>query len=103
MIDLSMSPAEKRTIKGLAASIEASAQEKRAGTPLGPGFSASEQYVSNTGDYAFVLPGPNDLRGPSPGLNVMANYGYIPRNGVASITQSIQGTYNDMIKLGPDL
>ncbi|GLB36909.1 putative peroxidase, family 2 [Lyophyllum shimeji] len=32
----------------------------------------------------FVAPGANDLRGPCPGLNTLANHGFLPRNGVAS-------------------
>lgn len=31
--------------------------------------------------YTFIAPGPNDSRGPCPGLNLLANYGYLPRNG----------------------
>jgi hypothetical protein len=34
-----------------------------------------------------IAPGPNDLRGPCPGLNVMANHGYLSRDGVASVVQ----------------
>lgn len=58
------------------------------------GFDPSTQYVSNTGTHAFVAPGSGDLRGPCPGLNAMANHGYIPHNGVATITQFVQGTYD---------
>lgn len=94
MFDLSMNEQETRAIAGVVASIEASAKGKRVGTPLAPGFVASEQYVSNTGAHAFVAPGPSDLRGPCPGLNAMANHNYIPHNGVATITQFIQGTYD---------
>jgi len=38
-----------------------------------PSFDAASQYISNKGKYAFVAPGPNDQRGPCPGLNAMAN------------------------------
>jgi Peroxidase, family 2 len=99
MFDLSMSEEEKRTIAGIAASIEASAKSKRVGTPIAPGFSASEQYVSTTGEHAFVPPGPNDLRGPCPGLNAMANHAYIPHSGVATITEFVQGTYDGIVAL----
>jgi len=102
MFHVDISEEEKRAITRIAATIEAGAKSKRVGTPLAPGFSASQQYVSNTGDYAFVAPGPNDLRGPCPGLNAMANHGYIPHNGVATITQFIQGTY-DVFGMGTDL
>jgi hypothetical protein len=94
MIDLSMNEEEKRNIANIAASIEADAKTRRAGTPIAPGFDASQQYVSNKGAHAFVPPGPNDLRGPCPGLNAMANHAYIPHNGVATITEFIQGTYD---------
>ena len=94
MFDLSMSEEDKRSIANIAASIEAGAKSKRAGTPLAPGFSASQQHVSTTGAHAFAPPGSNDLRGPCPGLNAMANHGYIPHSGVATIPQFITGTYD---------
>lgn len=40
------------------------AREKRQAPGVTPPFDASQQYVSNTGDHAFVAPGPNDQRGP---------------------------------------
>jgi hypothetical protein len=40
--------------------------------------------------------------GPCPGLNAMANHNYIPHNGVATITQFIQGTY-EVFGMGADL
>jgi hypothetical protein len=94
MFDLNISEEEKRTIAGIAAAIEAGAKSKRVGTPLTPGFSASQQYVSTTGANAFVPPGPNDLRGPCLGLDAMAHHNYIPHNGVATITEFITGTYD---------
>jgi hypothetical protein len=62
------------------------------------GFDAAAQYVSNKGAYAFKPPSrvntlTGDQRGPCPGLNAMANHGYLPHNGVASIQQFIDGTY----------
>lgn len=39
-------------------------------------FSEEEQLVSIEGEYAFVPPGPGDLRGPCPGLNAAANHNY---------------------------
>jgi hypothetical protein len=95
MFDISMNEEEKRNLATLAAQIEAGVQ-KRAGTPLAPGFSASQQYVSNKDDHAFVAPNfaAGDQRGPCPGLNAMANHGYLPHNGVATITQFVQATYD---------
>ncbi|KAF7192099.1 Dothistromin biosynthesis peroxidase dotB [Pseudocercospora fuligena] len=57
-----------------------------------PPFDAKAQYVSNQGDHKFIAPGPGDERGECPGLNAMANHGYIPRNGRATIQQFINGT-----------
>ncbi|KAJ7862045.1 Peroxidase, family 2-domain-containing protein [Mycena olivaceomarginata] len=31
--------------------------------------------------HEFRAPGPGDVRGPCPGLNTLANHGYLPRNG----------------------
>ncbi|KAJ6566121.1 Peroxidase, family 2-domain-containing protein [Mycena capillaripes] len=31
--------------------------------------------------HEFKAPGPGDVRGPCPGLNTLANHGYLPRNG----------------------
>ncbi|KAJ7848181.1 hypothetical protein B0H14DRAFT_3867300, partial [Mycena olivaceomarginata] len=30
-------------------------------------------------DHPFIAPGPNDMRGPCPGMNTLANHGYISR------------------------
>ena len=48
-------------------------------------FDPTSQHVSTTGQYAFVAPGAGDQRGPCPGLNALANHGYLPHNGVADI------------------
>ena len=91
MFSVPFSEEEKRTIAGIAATIESEAKERRQLLP--PTFDASQQYVSTTGQYAYVPPKSSDLRGPCPGLNAMANHGYIPHNGVATISQFVQGTY----------
>lgn len=57
-----------------------------------PPFDAAQQLVSTKAPNDFRAPGRNDQRGPCPGLNAMANHGYIPRNGVASIQQFREGT-----------
>lgn len=65
--------------------------------PTPPPFDAKLQYVSNQGVYKvcspnnglsassdgffkFIAPGPTDIRGQCPGLNAMANHGYLPRS-----------------------
>jgi hypothetical protein len=47
--------------------------------------------ASVTGEHAFQPPNfsNGDQRGPCPGLNVLANHGYIPRNGVVTVRSSI--------------
>lgn len=62
-------------------------------TPLNnPPFDAKSQLVDVTGAHAFKAPGSTDQRGPCPGLNAMANHGYLPHNGIATIDQFIEGT-----------
>ncbi|KAE9397477.1 Cloroperoxidase [Gymnopus androsaceus JB14] len=77
----------------------ANAHPKRAATiPFDP----ATQYVSTTGVHEFVPPGEGDLRGPCPGLNAMANHGYIPHNGVATIDEFVDGT-DQVFGMGFDL
>lgn len=44
--------------------------------------------VSVTGIHAFLAPdfAAGDQRGPCPGLNALANHGYIPHNGIVSVS-----------------
>ncbi|KAJ9158380.1 Aromatic peroxygenase [Coniochaeta hoffmannii] len=53
-------------------------------------------------DYPFKAPGPNDQRGQCPGLNTLANHGYIPRNGIATVGQLNAGTAR-LFNMGVDL
>lgn len=48
-------------------------------------FDPTSQQVSTDGVYSWVAPGAGDQRGPCPGLNALANHGYLPHNGVADI------------------
>ncbi|KAG9855841.1 hypothetical protein KCU98_g1703, partial [Aureobasidium melanogenum] len=52
--------------------------------------------------YTFQAPGPNDSRGPCPGLNLLANYGYLPRNGYVSYSQVLDATARGF-NMGTDL
>ncbi|GAB0134472.1 hypothetical protein EsDP_00002842 [Epichloe bromicola] len=47
-------------------------------------FDPVAQLVSVHGDHEYQDPGPNDIRGPCPGLNAAANHNYLPRNGIAT-------------------
>lgn len=42
--------------------------------------------------YEFKAPGPDDSRGPCPGLNLLANYGYLPRDGYVNFGQVVEAT-----------
>ncbi|GKT45870.1 aromatic peroxygenase [Colletotrichum spaethianum] len=52
--------------------------------------------------YEFKAPGPGDSRGPCPGLNLLANHGYLPRNGHVNLGQVIEATARGF-NMGPDL
>ena len=65
-------------------------------------FDPAAQYISTSGEYAFVAPTETDQRGPCPGLNAMANHGYLPHNGVGNIQQFIQSC-NYVYGMGLDL
>ena len=56
-------------------------------------FNATEQLVSVSGDHVWMAPGPNDIRGPCPGLNAAANHNYLPRNGIATYETINTGLY----------
>ncbi|GAB7326296.1 hypothetical protein MBLNU13_g10272t1 [Cladosporium sp. NU13] len=77
-------------------------REKRQTPYSTPPFDAQAQYVDTTGPYSFVAPGPNDQRGPCPGLNAMANHGYLPHDGIVTIPQFIEST-GKVFGMGVDL
>ncbi|EPE28884.1 Cloroperoxidase [Glarea lozoyensis ATCC 20868] len=56
-------------------------------------FNAADQFVDVRPGTAhqYIAPGPNDKRGPCPGLNAAANHGFLPRSGVTTITQTVNG------------
>lgn len=45
--------------------------------------------IDITGSHAFKAPGRSDQRGPCPGLNALANHGYISRTGVTSFAEVV--------------
>ncbi|KAL1603848.1 hypothetical protein SLS60_005440 [Paraconiothyrium brasiliense] len=52
--------------------------------------------------YEFQAPGPGDSRGPCPGLNLLANHGYLPRNGYVTFQQVLEATSRGF-NMGADL
>lgn len=39
--------------------------------------------------YPYQDPTPSDQRGPCPGMNTLANHGYINRNGITTVAQTV--------------
>lgn len=69
-------------------------KEKRQTGPAGFPFTAfnRNQLVDVTASHKWVAPGPNDIRGPCPGLNSLANHGYIPHSGIVPLTVAATAT-----------
>lgn len=55
----------------------------------------------STGEYQ--APGPNDARGPCPGFNVMANHGYLPRDGGLMTREQVVQAFQDNYSVDPSL
>ncbi|KAH7030654.1 uncharacterized protein B0I36DRAFT_243142 [Microdochium trichocladiopsis] len=67
-------------------------------------FNAQQQRISTSGEHAWVEPNfeAGDQRGPCPGLNALANHGYLPHNGVADMATIIRAT-NEVYGMSLDL
>lgn len=68
------------------------------------GFNAREQLV-NVGSgsgHEFQSPRTSDIRGQCPGLNAAANHNFIPRNGLLTTAQTVQGL-GEAYNMSPDL
>jgi hypothetical protein len=52
--------------------------------------------------YNFQAPDSGDSRGPCPGLNLLANHGYLPRDGLVNMGQVIEATARGF-NMGTDL
>ncbi|KAI5363775.1 putative chloroperoxidase [Septoria linicola] len=74
--------------------------QSNCGTRFCPTFDENDQLVSVSGEHQWLKPGPGDIRGPCPGLNAASNHGYLPRNGIASIEQTVSGL-GALYNLGP--
>ncbi|KAF2810894.1 Cloroperoxidase [Mytilinidion resinicola] len=65
-------------------------------------FDPQVQLVDVSGTHQFQPPGVGDLRGPCPALNALANHGFIPHNGIATIDELVNASMN-VFGLGYDL
>ncbi|KAL8799485.1 MAG: hypothetical protein Q9182_005853 [Xanthomendoza sp. 2 TL-2023] len=68
-------------------------------------FDPVAQHVTTSGKYAWKAPNlaAGDKRGPCPGLNALANHGYLPHNGIApmvDIIQAVSQVYGLALDLG---
>ncbi|KAJ2911500.1 heme-thiolate peroxidase, partial [Candolleomyces efflorescens] len=50
--------------------------------------------------HPFRSPGPHDIRGPCPGLNTLANHGYLPHDGVATPSQIVEAVQEALWETG---
>ncbi|KAJ7183262.1 Chloroperoxidase [Mycena filopes] len=67
-----------------------------------PGLPTDDsRLIDVTGDHAFVSPGENDLRGPCPALNALANHNYIRHNGLMTLEECMS-IPDDVWGFGPD-
>lgn len=52
--------------------------------------------------HRFIAPGPNDIRGPCPGLNTAANHGFLSRDGIVTFAE-LTDTQQNVYGVGYDL
>ncbi|PSK42079.1 hypothetical protein B9Z65_3993 [Elsinoe australis] len=69
-----------------------------------PGKGKGGYQVPAPGDDAhrFIAPGPNDIRGPCPGLNAAANHGFLARDGITTYDELVDAQQN-VYNVGYDL
>ncbi|KAF2847959.1 Cloroperoxidase [Plenodomus tracheiphilus IPT5] len=69
-----------------------------------PGTGRGGIKVPADGDTAhqFVAPGPNDIRGPCPGLNAAANHNFLAHDGVVTFNELVDAQQN-VYNVGYDL
>lgn len=69
-----------------------------------PGLGKGGFQVPADGDTAhqFQAPGPNDIRGPCPGLNAAANHNFLARDGITTFNELVDAQQN-IYNVGYDL
>ncbi|KAH9818502.1 hypothetical protein DFH28DRAFT_888654 [Melampsora americana] len=68
---------------------------------LAPVISVGRKIIPDAA-HPFRPPGPTDVRGGCPGLNLLANYGYLPRNGITDMTTLLYAS-EEGLGMAPDL
>lgn len=87
--------------QSLPSNLPLSSLEGNSGPIPSLGFDPVDQFVNvEPGTtHQFIAPGPNDERGPCPGLNAAANHGFLQRNGINTIQQSRSSNTNLNVSL----
>lgn len=69
-----------------------------------PGLGKGGYLVPAPGDLAhqYVPPGPNDIRGPCPGLNAAANHNFLAHSGLTTFAELVDAQQN-LFNVGHDL
>ncbi|KAF2640688.1 hypothetical protein P280DRAFT_507320 [Massarina eburnea CBS 473.64] len=70
-------------------------------SPYGFDPKAQRIDISAGSGHGFLAPSSKYYRGPCPGLNALANHGFIPRNGIATMDQIINASVN-VFGMSPD-
>lgn len=65
-------------------------------------FDAMTTPVDVNGDHAFQPPADGEQRGPCPGLNALANHGYVSRDGIVSLAEVVSAI-NEVYGMGVEL
>ncbi|WPH03781.1 Hypothetical protein R9X50_00666400 [Acrodontium crateriforme] len=58
--------------------------------------------ASDADTHPYVAPGPGDVRSPCPGLNSLANHGFLPHNGKAISVPLFVSALKDGLNVGAD-
>jgi hypothetical protein len=62
-------------------------------------FDEADQRFPISPSHQFIQAGPNDHRGPCPGLNSLANHGFISRSGVDTFLNIVKAS-NEVYRMG---
>lgn len=83
---------EKRGLGSLVGGVVGGVTTTLLGSPTGP----------DPADYRYQAPGASDHRSPCPGINTLANHGYIPRSGQGISLQQVVAALEDAVNFAPN-
>ncbi|KAJ7252319.1 Chloroperoxidase, partial [Mycena rebaudengoi] len=63
--------------------------------------STASPWYSRRNDHKWIAPKTTDVRSPCPGLNTLANHGYLPRNGKKISIPMLLDAANEGFNLEP--